>query len=324
MSDRPQVMGLRSPAPAAPNYALPEGCDSVTWTAMGTTLYLIAPAAQLAVALDSCRSLFARWEAALSRFRPESELSQLNANAGKVTPVSDLLWDVLAKALEAARASKGLYDPALGQQMAWIGYERTFSEIAGSTVSASALPLLLGGGWRGIRLGAERRTVTLPAGTLLDFGGIAKGMAVDAALAELAAMDIAPVLLNAGGDLAVLGTPTEGAWRLAVPGVGAERTVTLRSGAMATSSVGQRRWRQGQNMRHHLLDPRTGLPIDNGLYAVTVAAQQCAQAEVAAKVALILGEHQGAAFLERWGIAGRFVTLDGCVVTAAGWPEEEG
>ena len=250
-------------------------------------------------------------------------MSRLNQQSGTAVPVSDRLWDVLTTALAAARAANGSYDPTLGRGMLEIGYDRTFSEIAGLTLTAPGQAPLLGGDWRGIRLDTTQRTVTLPKGALLDFGGIAKGMAVDAAVAALTRLGIGPALVNAGGDLATAGAPPDGAWSLAVPGVGAPGVIALRGGALATSSIGQRTWRQGQTPRHHLLDPRTGAPVDNGVWAVTVAAQTCAQAEVAAKVALILGEDAGTAFLARWGIAGAFIMTAGRRVATADWPTEE-
>ncbi|MBA3823585.1 MAG: FAD:protein FMN transferase [Ktedonobacterales bacterium] len=318
-----RAVALRSPAPAAPNYTTPAGFAGATWAAMGTTLHLIAPVAQLELAQTHAQACFATWEATLSRFRPTSELSQLNQQSGSTVPVSKLLWDVLATALAAARASHGIYDPTLGRGMLSIGYDRTFSEIAGLTLTAPGQFPVLGGAWRGIQMDATQRTVTLPAGAMLDFGGIAKGMAVDAALAELTQVVSGPVLLNAGGDLATIGPPPDGAWSVAIPGAGIPGAIALRGGAMATSSIGQRAWQQGQTPRHHLLDPRTGAPVANGVWATTVATQSCAQAEVAAKVALILGEEAGAAFLTRWGIAGSFLMTDGRHVTTAGWPTEE-
>ena len=311
---------LRSPAPAAPNYQLPTGLGGVSWRAMGTTIFMAVPAEYVATGAERAAHLFADWEQCLSRFLPESELSQLNRAAGTPVAVSDLMWRVLTTALEAARASHGMYDPTLGQQMLRIGYDRSFSEIAGRQLDTVREAPLLGGGWQGLRLDATRHMVTAPTGVTLDFGGIAKGMAVDAAITMLREMGYEPALINAGGDLAVLGAPTPTGWSLAVPGVVVERTIMLRGGALATSSIGQRAWQQGSIARHHLIDPRTGEPVANGVWAVTAAARTCAQAEVAAKVALILGAEAGMAFLTHWGIAGQVVMADGRILTTAGWP----
>jgi thiamine biosynthesis lipoprotein len=163
--------------------------------------------------------------------------------------------------------------------------------------------------------------VTLPVGIKLDFGGIAKGMAVDAALEKLRQGGVSPALVNAGGDLAVLGLPPAVEhWQLAVPGRERFWTIPLRQGAMATSGIAHRHWWQGQTLRHHLLDPRTGLPAHSDLWSVTVVADRCEQAEVAAKVAFILGSQQGADFLRRHRIAGLLVREDGTWQAVEPWP----
>lgn len=75
-------------------------------------------------------------------------------------------------------------------------------------------------------------------------------------------------------------------------------------------------------MRHHLLDPGTGQSAQSGLWSVTVAADRCEQAEVAAKVAFLLGEEQGGELLRRHAIAGPLVHEDGHWTTAGSWPRE--
>src|SRR5207245_7451602 len=119
-------------------------------------------------------------------------------------------------------------------------------------------------------------------------------------------------LVNAGGDLAVLGLPpTAEQWQLAVPGRERFWTLPLCHGAMATSGIARRHWWQGQTLRHHLLDPRTGLPAQSDLWSVTVVADRCEQAEVAAKVAFILGSRPGADFLRKHRIAALLVPVHG-------------
>src|SRR5262249_39851443 len=149
------------------------------------------------------------------------------------------------------------------------------------------------------------RRVTLPEGVGLDFGGIAKGMAVDAAITRLARMGITSALVNAGGDLAVLGLPPRAdAWPIAIAGLTQSRTVALQRGALATSGIARRHWRQGEQARHHLLDPRTGEPVHNELWSVTVVASRCELAEVAAKAAFVAGSEQGSSLLRDYGLAG--------------------
>ena len=303
-----------------------------SFRAMGTTITVLAPTEGATRAAEATRALFDEWERALSRFLPESELSRLNARAGAPVAVSSLLWDVLTTALQAARATEGRYDPTLLRQMLAIGYDRTFEEIRGGVPATprpagETLPKLLGGDWRRIQLDPARRLVTLPDGAGLDFGGIAKGMAVDAALAQLRALKLTPALVNAGGDLTVVGQPpNQPDWPIAVPGHDRHWTIPLRDGAVATSTVMRRNWRQGEVARHHLIDPATGEPAQSDLLSVTVVAPRCRQAEVGAKVALLLGAAAGGRFLEAHGLAGLLIPAAGeergDYLTAGRWPRE--
>jgi len=288
--------------------------------AMGTTISMLLPESQVEMGAQIVRTLFSEWEQTLSRFLPESELSQLNQQAGTPVAVSDLLYYVLATALTAAQATEGVYDPALLDQLIQLGYDRTFDDLP--TVRFDPIiPGEPGGRWRGIKVDPIRRQVTLPSGIKLDFGGIAKGMAVDAALEGLHQNGINSALVNAGGDLAVLGLPSiADQWPVAVPGREQFWTIPLISGAIATSGIAHRHWWQGKTLRHHILDPRTGFPAQSDLWSVTVVADRCEQAEVAAKVAFILGSGPGADFLRKHRIAGLLVHADGRWETVEPWP----
>lgn len=309
----------RSAALTRPEYKTPAGLEREEFKAMGTTISLLLPEKLVQQGSQLVRSLFAEWEHTLSRFLPESELSLLNQQPTIAVPVSNLLYHVLATALTAAQATAGIYDPALLDQLVQLGYDRTFENLQASSFDL-IIPGEPGGRWRGIKVDPIHRSVTLPAGIKLDFGGIAKGMAVDAALEKLRQVGIQTALVNAGGDLAVLGLPANAhQWLIAVPGREQYWSVPLHSGAVATSGIDRRHWWQGQEFRHHLLDPRTGLPAQSDLWSVTVVADRCEQAEVAAKVAFILGPREGSAFLRKYRMGGLLVHRDGSWETVEPW-----
>lgn len=301
-------------------WSIPVGMARAQFRAMGTTISLLLPDALCQEGTQIVQDLFSVWEQTLSRFLPESELSRLNAMSGKPVAVSDLLYSVLKTALDAAQTTQGVYDPTLLRQMVQVGYDRTFDELPSSQPTPS-ITITPGGGWRQIQLDEREQRVTLPRGIGLDFGGIAKGMAVDAALNSLQKAGIDMALVNAGGDLAVLGLPsgTE-QWQLAVPGKQQAWNIPLCQGAMATSGVARRHWQQGGQPRHHLLDPRTGTSAQSGLWSVTVVAARCEQAEVGAKVAFILGRKRGADFLRAHSLPGLLVGEDGTWEAVSPWP----
>jgi thiamine biosynthesis lipoprotein len=289
---------------------------------MGTTVQILLPSAQADGGAEAVHRLFEQWEQTLSRFRADSELMQLNRQMGQPVIVSPLLFQVLQTALAAAYETEGLYDPTLFYQLHQIGYDRSFDELPRQQAEPDqeARPA---GKWRQIALNPHLRSVTLPEGCGLDFGGIAKGMAVDAALALLQSMAINTALVNAGGDLAVTGLP-EGYvdWPIAIQGKDTAWVIPLHHGALATSSIARRHWRQGTRERHHLLDPRTGESLVSPLWSVTIAAAHCMQAEIATKATFLLGPAQGIHFLHTYGLAGLLVQHDGSWTTAGNWPVE--
>lgn len=261
--------------------------------------------------LEWAEAFFAHVEEELSRFRRMSALSCLNRAAGRgPQPVSPLLWTVLMSALEAAHDSGGIYDPTLLRTLERIGYDRTFEEVGRRTTNTTCdVPSF--GSWQRLGLDKRTRSVSLPADLALDFGGIAKGWTVDRV--ALALETLGPVLVDAGGDLRVIGVVDGEVWPIAVQDpFEPERdraVVRLAEGALATSSIGGRRWQAGGRTLHHIIDPRTGTAAGSDLHSVTVRAPGAAMADVAAKVVLVLGSAPGATYLLKRGLSGLLTTI---------------
>jgi thiamine biosynthesis lipoprotein len=288
--------------------------------AMGTDVRVLVASTRATGAAREVEGLFAEWESALSRFRAESDLCALNARAGRPVEVGEILLEAAGAAVAAARETNGLFDPTLELELVRIGYDRSFEQVC--EVAPSTRRPRRGGSWRRVRIDRAHGTVTLPAGCGLDLGGIAKGMAVDAALGRLLALGFDSALVSAGGDLAVRGLPPGSEpWRIRVSPEDDAQVVQLLRGALATSGTTGRAWRQGAVAHHHVLDPRTGQPSRSGLRRVTVAASTCRAAEAAATAALVAGPALGARLLERAGLVGLFVTESGRRLTVGRWPQ---
>jgi thiamine biosynthesis lipoprotein len=313
--------------------AVPAGMARERFHAMGTTVSLLLPEARSSDGKRAVQALFEEWEETLSRFRPDSELSCLNGHAGATVAVSPLLFHVLQTALEAAESTDGAYDPTLQRQITDLGYDRTFDEVIATEEhdghllelpAGDAERATPGGGWRRIRLDRQRGEVTLPGDVGVDFGGIAKGLAVDESLVRLRLIGIEAAMVNAGGDLSVRGLPPQlDCWPVVVQGIDRAWTIPLRNGAIATSGIARRHWSQNGSERHHLIDPKTGMPAASGLWAVSAVARVCGQAEVAAKTAFIRGPVGGRVFLESHGLAGLLIQSDGGLITAGNLPLTE-
>jgi FAD:protein FMN transferase len=238
--------------------------DSRHFDAMGTTCSLFAEDADLVEGERWVRRMGAR----LTRFSPDSELSQLNAHRGRWFPVSGELESVLLAALEAYRMSSGLVNAAVLPSMVAIGYSRSLDEGHPVATLDGARPLPPLPEVLEVRAGGAR----VAAGSGVDLGGIAKGWMAD----QLSDVLAPSCVVNLGGDLRV-----RGRWPI---GMG-EATLMLRDQGAATSSTRKRRW----GGVHHLIDPRTGRPAQTGLGDVSVVAATAFEAEVVAKTALLLG-----------------------------------
>jgi thiamine biosynthesis lipoprotein len=298
------------------NWTSPAGTVTERFPAMGCEVVVILPANR-ASQIETVSALFTEWEARLSRFRPDSDLCRLNAAGGRPMWVREPLLGVLRRALRAARATGGGFDPTLARELSALGYATTFSAVGDEAAERPAPPRA--STWRDVRLGPGG-LVALPADLAVDLGGIAKGMAVDAALDALRAAGVSFALVSAGGDLGVLGPMPGGrAWPVAVDAADGEIVLSLTAGALATSSTEARRWRTARGEMHHLIDPRTRRPAGGDLVRVTVHAPTCEAAEVAAKAALILGADEGAEFLERRRLTGLLSTAARSYPVGA-WP----
>jgi FAD:protein FMN transferase len=295
---------------------------SVRWSALGTTAELVVsdPAA-LSPAHRAVVAELAAIDRACSRFRPDSELVRLNAAAGRTVAVGPLLGEALDVALDAARRSGGAVDPTVGAALVAVGYDADFAALPADGPAIVARPAP---GWRTIRRDRAAGTVTLVPGVQVDLGATAKALAADrAARAAAEAAGGAGVLVSLGGDVAIAGPPPGDGWAVGVADDHRDArpaaTVLLREGALATSSVTQRRWRRGGRTLHHILDPRTGAPVAPVWRTVSVAADSCVAANTASTAAIVWGA-RARRRLARAGIHARLVSLDGSVATTGGWP----
>lgn len=298
----------------------------VRWRALGTTVeLLVTDPATLVRARAAAGAQLDAIDRACSRFRPDGELTRLSVAAGHgPQPASPLLREALAVALEAARRTDGAVDPTLGLSIVAAGYDRSFERLTDDSRPFVPRP---GGDWRGIRIDDAAGTVSLPAGTVLDLGATAKGLAADRAAqaAARAAGGRGGVLVSLGGDVAVAGAIPAAGWPV---GIAADHrdadpsvVVEIRGGGLATSGLTVRRWRRGGRTLHHVLDPRTGEPVPAVWRTVSVAASDCATAETYATAALVWG-HGAADRLSDHAVAARLVADDGDVTVTGGWPAD--
>ena len=308
-------------------YAAQHAFGVADWPALGTTAQLITT--DSSVLLDACSAVeqvLLDIDLAASRFRPDSELSLLNAASGGWVPVGSLLARALRVAIDAAEWTDGLVDPTVGGVLVGQGYDRTFTAVAPDgpvVVGVRDVP-----GHAAIELDEDGRRARVAEGAIVDLGATAKALASD--LAATAAFEVAGcgVLVSLGGDISVGGdAPNEG-WPITVTDRsdlslpvddGASEYVVIRSGGLATSSTRARRWRRGGHELHHLIDPRSGGPAAGPWRTVSVVAPTCTLANTASTAAIIAGS-AARGWLEDRGFAARLVANDGSIAHVGDWP----
>jgi FAD:protein FMN transferase len=300
------------------------------WEALGSTVAvrLTDPGAlrQARVAIEAELDAIDR---ACSRFRPDSELSRMNAAAGRPVVVGTLLMEALELALRAAEVTKGDVDPTVGRALELAGYDRDWRLLASphGEPEPAVITARVRTGWQTLSLDRRASSVRVPRGVTLDLGATAKAWAADRAARAAARACDCGVLVSLGGDIATCGPAPASGWKIHVTddhrsGLSAPgQTISILSGGLATSSIAVRRWSHDGHTMHHVIDPRTGSPARTVWRTVSVAAADCAEANIATTAALIRGR-DAPAWLAALGLHARLVTRDGTVTTVGGWPSE--
>jgi thiamine biosynthesis lipoprotein len=236
-----------------------------------------------------------RW----SRFRAESEISKLNHADGMPVEVSPETVGAVRAACAAWAFTDGCFDPTVHDSLVRLGYDDSIDEVrhrgdgaAGS--NAAPAPPVPAPGCTGIVFDESASVVQLPVGVRLDLGGIGKGLAADDVATGLIARGAAGAMVNIGGDLRVIGSPSASAtWRVELEDPRTERVfaaVELLDGGVATSTTLRRRWRMAGVTRHHLVDPGRGVctdAADNAVVGVSVVAGTAAWADALSKVPFV-------------------------------------
>jgi FAD:protein FMN transferase len=305
----------------------PDSCSILNFHAMGSeiTVWLETPDSESATTtLAQVKTLFEDNEQALSRFRADSELSQLNAQSGKWVTVSDLLWDVLTLALEMAAITDGRFDPTTLNALEQHGYTVSFEQLvkkSENNLAQSQNPVLFPGRWADVRLDERRHAVSLPAGVRVDLGGIAKGYTAQQAVSML--WERGPCLVDAGGDLVAGSAPQDcPGWPVAISSPWISETVAppdmftlwIANEALATSGIDYRNWQRDGRLMHHLIDPTSGAPSETDGLTATILADNAAVAEAWATATMVAGSSLGMEMLLAAGLGGLMVTQSGAVL----------
>jgi thiamine biosynthesis lipoprotein len=292
---------------------------------MGNTadVTVIGDPSLLGVVRVRLEQLEQRW----SRFISSSDVCALNRSKGIAISVHPDTITLVRYLVDAQRLTNRFFDPTLLPSLVQLGYARSITNASLVTQLDGSLrwgePLIA------TSIDVENSTITLPTGLTLDPGGLGKGLAADIVASELRALGAEGVCISIGGDIRCAGIgPIDGAWSIPVasPFVASEvlATATLFDGAIATSSLDAKTWSVGNKEMHHVLNPKTGLPLQRSVQQViqtTVIGAEAVWAEVFATVVLVAGVVEGFTQVEAAGLAALAVFADGRCVMSSHWKE---
>lgn len=254
-------------------------------------------------AVDRLGDLESRW----SRFRYESEVGEVNRHAGEWCEVSVATEKLFAAAVDAVELTNGLVNPLMLRQLEHLGYVESHEhlELCSGPTSSQGQPTMPASS---TAIDVDGGAVRIPPHCGFDPGGIGKGLATDLVVDDLLDQGARWAMVSLGGDVRFAGSLLAKAMphvlvadpRIPDAVLGATRVA---GGALATSSTTTRRWTEGGNVHHHLLDPTTGLPTQSPRIAASVYAATGWLADVVAK-ALVIDPSLGADDLDPWGAEG--------------------
>lgn len=301
---------------------LPEGHEiRRSQLMMGTVVEIVADgqnSKELEAALDAAFAEITRLDNLLSRYHQDSDVSHISRSDTGVAVAPETI-EVITLGLDVARRSGGAFDLTLGQLKALWGFDLENPAVPDAVTLAGALNDI---GPTALRL--EDQQVSKRAPHLqVDLGGIAKGYAVDRAIAVLKQHGVASAAVNAGGDMYLLGQRPERAWRIGIQHPrqtnSVIETVQVHDRAVVTSGDYERFFEVDGVRYHHIFDPRTGLPARD-CQSVTIISDSVALADALATAVFVLGPESGLQLLAQYpGSEALIVAADGSTQTSPGW-----
>jgi len=276
----------------------PDG-HSITFNAMASPCEILIQSTDKLLANKIGRKLTQevwRIEDKYSRYDKDSVCSAINAKAGQSISIDPETYLLLNFAEQCYQLSEGLFDISSGVlRKAW--FFDGSDNLPSKTKVSETLKFV---GWRKIKF--DQQQITLANNMEIDFGGIGKEYAVDRAIILAKQITDKPVLVNLGGDLAVTSARLNNeAWYVAIerPGIiedsdsntKQDMIVSLKQGALATSGDARRFLLKKGKRYGHILNAKTGWPIDEAPRSMTVVAPQCIQAGILATLSLLQGSN---------------------------------
>lgn len=283
--------------------------------------------------LNDCLALCDKYELIFSRTNEKSELYKLNhrkdvsdgdfGTDGPTTPypvsgtadtwhISEDLAALLSEGLDITRESDGAFDIAIAPLTSLWDFTAEDPEVPDDAAIQKALPLCSSDG-----ITIDRQDITLPSDDIrFDVGAIAKGYIADRLKDFLMKKGVKSAIINLGGNVLCIGSKPDGTpFKIGIQKPFADRNETeavmdITGKSVVSSGIYERCFKQDGKLYHHILNPKTGYPYDNGLISVTIISDQSVDGDALSTTCFALGLEDGLKFAEKKGVQAVFITED--------------
>lgn len=277
-----------------------------------TVIQLVIYEEEDSALLDTCFAYCEEFEKKISRTLPDSEISRINQAKGKPVQVSDETIELLRAGIAYGELSEGAFDitvAPLSNLWDFKGEKHRVPTQKELTEACSHVD------YRKIHIKGNEVTLQDPEAAI-DLGGIAKGYMADKLKDFLLSQGVERGMINLGGNVLTIGQKADGgAWNIGIRKPfdetnGVITSVSIQDSSVVTSGSYERYFRTEEGrLYHHILNPDTGYPCENGLYSVTILSDKSVDGDALSTICFALGLEEGRALIERLdGVEALFVT----------------
>ena len=273
-------------------------------------------------ALDKAESELNRLEQMLSVTNKDGEIGKLNSADGRETPVSKETQELLTRSLEVNRQTDGTFDIRMYPVLLKWGFTTGENKVPSESEIKDALSLT-----GSDKLKVSDGSAKLAAGSMVDLGGIAKGYVSDRVGESLKKSGVENALFTIGGSVRTIGTKPDGSlWKVGIAdpngGQGYVGVISVSDTTVSTSGIYERYFEKDGTVYGHILDPKTGTPVDpakTGILSTTVVSADGTLCDALSTALFVMGRDRATAYLEKHkDIDAVLITTDGSFIVTGG------
>lgn len=271
--------------------------------------------------LDDCMAIADKYEKMFSTTIATSDISRINRAGGAPVPVEDETIDLLQRGLEYSKLSGGRFDVTIGKLSSLWNFSENDGIVPPAEQIAAAVSTI---DYHNVKIDGDEVTLTDP-NAAIDLGGIAKGYIADQMKAFLTENGVASAMINLGGNVLAIGEkPDHCAFQIGIQKPFDKNgspiaIVSVKDKTVVSSGVYERCFTADGVLYHHILDPSTGYPYDNGLLGVTIICQNSADGDGLSTTCFALGLEKGIELVESLDdVEAIFITSDYKLHTSSG------